>query len=174
MMEDIERLVSPERKKDADPPCIEGKIRARAKTVMRLHIHTSLLNDCFHFKQHEVKCNRVLHTPSAPVSPTLTAIGQFVDTMLKRGASVPDRVTWRKIITTHQRRSSRMRDALLPEFTYRQGWWLLGGGVVALVAARIPSGLLSLVFFLVGMVLLSIAGVTFLRIEAERRGESDG
>jgi hypothetical protein len=67
-----------------------------------------------------------------------------------------------------------MRDALLPEFTYRQGWWLLGGGVVALVAARIPSGLLSLVFFLVGMVLLSIAGVTFLRIEAERRGESDG
>jgi hypothetical protein len=29
------------------------------------------------------------------------------------------------------------------------------------------------VFFLVGMVLLSIAGATFLRIEAEKRGESD-
>jgi hypothetical protein len=66
-----------------------------------------------------------------------------------------------------------MRDALLPEFTSRQGWWLLGAGVVALVAARIPSGLLSVVFFLIGMVLLSIAGATFLRIEAEKRGLSD-
>jgi hypothetical protein len=66
-----------------------------------------------------------------------------------------------------------MRDALLPEFTYRQGWWLLGAGVVTLVAARIPSGLLSVVFFLVGMVLLSIAGATFLRIDSEKRDESD-
>jgi hypothetical protein len=66
-----------------------------------------------------------------------------------------------------------MRDALLPEFTYRQGWWLLGAGVVALVAARISSGLLSVVFFLVGMVLLSIAGATFLRIDSEKRDESD-
>jgi hypothetical protein len=66
-------------------PVLRGKFAHRAKTVMRPHSHTSLLNDYFHFKQHEVKCNRVLHTPSAPVSPPLTAIGQFVDTMLKTG-----------------------------------------------------------------------------------------
>ena len=65
-----------------------------------------------------------------------------------------------------------MRRTLSPEFTYRQGWWLLGAGVVALVAARVPSGLLALAFFLVGMVLLSIAGATFFRIETEKRDES--
>jgi hypothetical protein len=66
-----------------------------------------------------------------------------------------------------------MRRTLSPRFTYRQGWWLLGAGVVALVAARVPSGLLTLAFSLVGMVLLSIAGATFFRIETEKRGESD-
>jgi hypothetical protein len=66
-----------------------------------------------------------------------------------------------------------MRRTLSPRFTYRQGWWLLGAGVVALVAARVPSGLLTLAFSLVGMVLLSIAGATFFRIETDKRGESD-
>lgn len=66
-----------------------------------------------------------------------------------------------------------MRRALIPEFTYRQGWWLLGAGIAALVVARVLSGLLALAFFLVGMVLLSIASATFIRIETEKRGESD-
>jgi cell division protein FtsW (lipid II flippase) len=66
-----------------------------------------------------------------------------------------------------------MRRALLPEFTYRQGWWLLGAGIAALVVARVPSRLLALAFFLVGMVLLSIVAATFIRIETEKRGKSD-
>ncbi|MFC5971681.1 hypothetical protein ACFPYI_10090 [Halomarina salina] len=66
-----------------------------------------------------------------------------------------------------------MRRGLLPGFTDRQGWWLLGAGVAALVAARVPSGLLALAFFLVGMVLLSLAAATFLRVENEERSESD-
>ena len=57
-----------------------------------------------------------------------------------------------------------MRHALLPELTYRQGWWLLSVGVAALVVARIPPGFLALAFFLVGMALLSIASATFIRI----------
>ncbi|PHQ40430.1 hypothetical protein DJ69_01235 [Halorubrum persicum] len=66
-----------------------------------------------------------------------------------------------------------MRGALLPEFTYRQGWWLLGAGIAALVVARVPSGLLALAFFLIGMGLLSISAATFFHIETEKRGESD-
>jgi cell division protein FtsW (lipid II flippase) len=66
-----------------------------------------------------------------------------------------------------------MRRALLPEFTDRQGWWLLGAGIAALVVARVPSGLLALAFFLVGMALLLIAATTFLRSENEERDKSD-
>jgi len=66
-----------------------------------------------------------------------------------------------------------MRRIPLPELTYRQGWWLLGAGVAALVAERGSSGLVALAFFLVGMVLLSVAAATFLRIVDEKGDESD-
>jgi len=67
-----------------------------------------------------------------------------------------------------------MRPTPLPELTSRQGWWLLGAGVAALVAERGSSGLVALVCFLVGMVLLSIAAATFLRIVDEKGDESNG
>jgi hypothetical protein len=41
------------------------------------------------------------------------------------------------------------------------------------VCARVPSGVLALALFLVGMVLILFASATFLRIENEGRGESD-
>lgn len=66
-----------------------------------------------------------------------------------------------------------MRRTPLPELTYRQGWWLLAAGVAALVAERGSSGLLALALFLVGMVLLSVAAVTFLRIVDRMGDESD-
>ena len=96
------------------------------------------------------------------------------ETTLSKPASVtarPARVE--EIITTNRGGFSRIGRALLPEFTYRQGWWLLGAGIAALVGGRFPSGLLALAFFLVGMVLLLIASATFLRIENEERSESD-
>ena len=66
-----------------------------------------------------------------------------------------------------------MRRRLLPEFTYRQGWWLTGAGMLALVAARTASGLLAVTVFLGGMALLSIALATFVRVDTEQRAESD-